>query len=482
MRVRHWLTLGSLAAMLMARTTMAAIGDEAKRFELTPFAGYTIFDREFKATPGPGLKDGTYFGGRLSARLHSILWLDLAGGMTRAESRTDNVTWGHFSGNLMLASATQHAVSPFVSVGGGFSQFRAQLNSDKHDGLLEAAAGLKVRLSDVLGIRLEARNLLLVPRKHYEKSHLDNIVLGAGLSIGFGTRARDTDGDGVTDHHDACPDTPRGCTVDGRGCPTDADGDGVCDGIDKCPNTPRGARVDAQGCPIDDDGDGVYNGIDQCPSTPRGCKVDVHGCPLDSDGDGVCDGLDQCPETLKGCAVDAQGCPHDADNDGVCDGRDQCANTPAGTAVDSDGCPLAEVKQRQEVQQRETELLDTGMIRLHDVNFETAKANILPESREPLDVVGQVLSKWPQLKIEIGGHCDSRGSDAYNLALSNRRTASVRAYLLEHFPKLEASQLSAKGYGESRPLVPNTSPGNMAQNRRVEFVVINKEVLKQIKR
>ena len=60
--------------------------------------------------------------------------------------------------------------------------------------------------------------------------------------------------------------------------------------------------------------------------------------------------------------------------------------------------------------------------------------------------------------------------------------ASVRTYLLAKFPKLEAAQLTARGYGESTPLVPNTSPDNMARNRRVEFTVLNKEVLKQIKR
>jgi outer membrane protein OmpA-like peptidoglycan-associated protein len=143
--------------------------------------------------------------------------------------------------------------------------------------------------------------------------------------------------------------------------------------------------------------------------------------------------------------------------------------------VDANGCPPSEV------QQRETELLDTGMIRLQDVKFETAKSDILPESLHSLDVVGEVLSKWPQLKIEVGGHCDSRGSDAYNLALSRRRVASVRTYLLAHFPKLQGTQMTARGYGESRPLVPNTSPANMAQNRRVEFVVLNKAVLKQLK-
>jgi len=287
MRVPYWFTFGVLAAMLLARTVAAAVGDEVKRVELTPFIGYTIFDREYKATPGPGLENATYFGGRLSTRLRSALWLDLAGGITKADSPTEKVTWGHLSGNLMLASSTQHAVSPFLSLGGGFSQFRPQLTSDKSDGLLEAAAGLKVRLSDAVGIRLEARNLLFVPREHYDKSHFDNVVVGAGLSFGFGGQAKDTDGDGVVDGRDKCPGTPPGCTVDARGCPADGDGDGVCDGNDKCPGTARGVRVDGQGCPADDDGDGVLNGIDQCPSTPRGCAVDARGCPLDADGDGL---------------------------------------------------------------------------------------------------------------------------------------------------------------------------------------------------
>jgi outer membrane protein OmpA-like peptidoglycan-associated protein len=204
--------------------------------------------------------------------------------------------------------------------------------------------------------------------------------------------------------------------------------------------------------------------------------VNAQGCPVDSDGDGVCDGIDHCPNTPTGCKVDAQGCPIDSDGDGVCDGLDKCPDTPAGSKVNAEGCPPTEVEKR------ETELLDTGMIRLQDVKFETAKANILPESYPALDAVGQVLSKWPQLKIEIDGHTDSRGSDSYNLALSHRRADSVRAYLLQHFNHLEAGQLTTKGYGESKPLVPNTSPANMAQNRRVEFTVLNKEMLQQLKR
>jgi len=474
MRIRMWLPLIVLAASLVSGAAAASDFQE-KPINVVPFGGWTFFDRELKAVTGLNLDDDLYLGGRIGVRLLSPVWLDLAGGYTPTKAGDVDATWTHLSANLLLVSSRPMAVSPFISLGGGISKFVPRWSPDETDGTFEAAAGVKVKITNSLGLRLEARNVLLVPKEHYDKSHIDNIVAGAGLVFAFGGREADADGDGVPDRVDKCPGTMSGCTVDANGCPIDSDGDGICDALDQCPKTPRGATVDAKGCPIDSDGDHVWDGLDQCPDTHSGCTVDAAGCPIDSDGDGVCDGLDTCPNTPRGCTVDAKGCLGDSDGDGVCDGLDKCPNTPSGTKVDSDGCPPSEVRMR------ETELLDTGMIRLHDVNFETAKADIRPESRKALDVVGEVLSKWPQLKIEVGGHCDSRGSDAYNLTLSRQRVASVRTYLLQHFPKLEAAQLTAKGYGESLPLVPNTSPENMAQNRRVEFTVLNKAVLKQLK-
>jgi len=60
--------------------------------------------------------------------------------------------------------------------------------------------------------------------------------------------------------------------------------------------------------PVDSDGDGVIDDLDRCPDTPKGVKVDVHGCPIDTDGDGVSDYLDKCPGTPKEAKVNAQGC------------------------------------------------------------------------------------------------------------------------------------------------------------------------------
>jgi len=90
--------------------------------------------------------------------------------------------------------------------------------------------------------------------------------------------------------------------------PLDSDGDGVVDDADKCPNTPRGMEVDAQGCPLDSDTDGIINYADKCPNTPPGVAVDSSGCPPDTDGDGVPDYLDQCPGTPVGATVNEVGC------------------------------------------------------------------------------------------------------------------------------------------------------------------------------
>ena len=94
----------------------------------------------------------------------------------------------------------------------------------------------------------------------------------------FLSEASDSDGDGVYNEADRCPGTPRGTSVDSRGCPLDSDGDGVADRSDKCPNTPAGAAVDDKGCPLDSDGDGVFDYKDKCPDTPEGTEVDAKGC------------------------------------------------------------------------------------------------------------------------------------------------------------------------------------------------------------
>ncbi|HVP35747.1 MAG TPA: OmpA family protein [Terriglobales bacterium] len=276
-----------------------------------------------------------------------------------------------------------------------------------------------------------------------------------GVNYYFG-KPKDSDKDGVPDKIDQCPDTPIGCIVDAKGCPMDADNDGICDGLDKCPNTPKGCKVDATGCPMDADGDGVCDGIDKCPNTPKGVKVDATGCPPDADGDGVPDYLDKCPDTPKACKVDANGCPIDSDKDGVCDGMDKCPDTPAGKKVDANGCPVSEFIPEPE-----------KPIILHGVNFETNKALLTSSSKTILDQVAASLIDRPDVKVEVGGYTDSKGSDAINLKLSNARADAVKQYLISKGVKAE--NLTAKGYGKANPIADNKTEEGRAENRRVEL-------------
>jgi OOP family OmpA-OmpF porin len=452
---------------------------------VTPFAGYTIFDSNLRyrdgvqdtanANPkGFSLTDDLYAGARVGYQWKKWLGFEFAGGFTPTAEDTaggTTVDYMHGSFNVMLTPWGGLQGGPFLFAGGGAARTSPSGGESFDQGLVEAGGGVLYWLTDAIGLRLEARTLTWLPNESSQSS-LTNVTFGGGITLALGAKGRDTDQDGVPDRKDKCPDTPLGALVDSDGCPLDTDGDGVFDGLDQCPDTPPGCTVDAQGCSIDSDGDGVCDGIDTCPDTQVGCAVDATGCPTDGDNDGVCDGIDACPQTPSGCIVDATGCSIDSDGDGVCDGLDECPDTTPGLQVDSSGCPI-------EVVLRETELLDTGMIRLQDVNFETAKSEVLPDAYDALDIVAEVLLKWPELRIEVGGHSDSRGSASFNRRLSAQRAQSVHDYLMEKFPELDEGQFTVKGYGEDNPLVPNTSDLNMAKNRRVEFVVQNKDVLRR---
>jgi OOP family OmpA-OmpF porin len=104
---------------------------------------------------------------------------------------------------------------------------------------------------------------------------------------------------------------------------------------------------------------------------------------------------------------------------------------------------------------------------LEGVHFQTNKAVLLPESSAILDRVAESLIAHPEVIIEVGGHSDSDGSDASNLKLSTKRANAVRDYLIKK--GVPASQMTAKGYGETQPISDNKTPEGKAMNRRVEL-------------
>lgn len=142
----------------------------------------------------------------------------------------------------------------------------------------------------------------------------------------------------------------------------------------------------------------------------------------------------------------------DADHDGVPDNQDQCPDTPAGVAVDLLGCPRK------------------GSIVLEGVTFEVNSAVLAASSRPVLNTVAQDLKKYPRLRIELQGHTDSSGADAYNLKLSQQRADAVREHLIAQ--GVPAAQLVAKGYGETKPVDTNDTAEGRAHNRRVVMSVV----------
>jgi endonuclease I len=160
----------------------------------------------------------------------------------------------------------------------------------------------------------------------------------------------DDDNDGIQNSDDLCADTPTDEDVNSNGCSDsqlDDDEDGIMNNMDTCPNTPNGEDVDANGCSygqLDDDNDGIQNSDDLCADTPNGEDVNSNGCSnsqLDDDEDGIMNNMDICPNTPNGETVDANGCAEsqkDDDGDGVMNNLDACPNTTAGLTVDATGC------------------------------------------------------------------------------------------------------------------------------------------------
>lgn len=384
-------------------------------------------------------------------------------------------------------------LAPYLLAGGGHSYVKTKgfYNSDtnhKFDKSYNNAnffygAGFAIKLNEKLALDLQG-GIYYPLRDRYdgvrskmrdtEKYNDKFMKFSAGIVYSLGKKS-DTDGDGVSDGRDVCPDTPSGVSVNKVGCPIDTDNDGVADYMDACPMM-AGSKM-LKGCP-DGDGDGVADNKDQCPRVAgkkqfKGCpdtdndgvadKVDLcpnkkgtialKGCP-DSDGDGVADSLDKCPNTKRGLLVDSKGCASDRDNDGVVDRLDKCPNQ-AGPASNN-GCP--EIKANA--------LADLQNI-ARNIKFSTGRDALTSRSVNILNEVVSIMKQNPAYSLRISGYTDSVGKEALNLRLSDKRANSTRNYLISR--GVAPERIQAQGYGEANPIVTNKTSKGRAENRRVEF-------------
>lgn len=398
-------------------------------------------------------------------------------------------------------------VRPYLFAGAGLILFDKNLNITEKK--LDYAApsfggGINFKLSPDLMLNLQETFMYSNEDKRDKIEAKGNdayLFHMVGLTFNFG-KMKDADNDGVNDRMDKCPNTPAGVAVDKTGCPLDRDKDGVADYLDACPDvagleilkgcpdTDGDGIADSEdrcpglagpanlkGCP-DTDKDGVADIDDRCPNTPAGYKVNATGCQMDNDNDGVLNEDDRCPNlagpaSLKGCPdtdndgiadiddrcpnlagpASLKGCP-DTDNDGVPDMDDRCPNTK-GTIANK-GCHEMTKEEIKKITQIASKIF-----------FETNSAKLKTASLAQLNELTAILKKYESANLVIEGHTDSQGNDEFNFNLSQKRTESVKVYLMGK--GIMESRLTATGFGETNPIADNKTATGRAKNRRVEL-------------
>ena len=253
--------------------------------------------------------------------------------------------------------------------------------------------------------------------------------------------------------------------------PSDRDADGIPDANDACPDQAGNADPDPakNGCPppSDRDHDTILDAQDACPDQAGDPNADPakNGCPPppDRDHDTILDAQDACPDQAGVANADPKlnGCPPpaDKDGDGIVDAQDACPDAPGEASDDPKrhGCPKAFVQGSQ------IKILD-------QVKFKLNKAEIVPgnESEDVLQAVLKELTEHPEVKgLRIQGHTDNTGSAARNKELSKQRAQTVLDWLVKH--GIDASRLTAEGFGPDKPLESNDTEAGRRVNRRVEF-------------
>ena len=356
------------------------------QFQVIPAIGYTWYDNDTNIG-GFDVDDSEFygigFGYGFTDRFSLELWYtdgdaDLSGAgfdvdttSVRLDAKYDFAHFGGGNWNTYIVGGVGR--SEFD--GNGFDETATQLN---------LGLGLKNQITDNISIRGDVRAFDNIDQGGDLEDFGTDYAVQLALVFGFGK---------VYSHGAAPAPAPKPAPKPAPAAPKiiDTDGDGVPDSSDACPNTPRGVEVNSRGCPLDSDRDGVYDYLDKCPGTAPKLKVDNVGCPI--------------------------------------------------------------------------KLTSTVDIRLN-VNFDTNKAVVKQQYFGEIKRVADFMNQYENTRVEVQGHTDSRGSNAYNKSLSQRRADAVAQVLIrEH--GVAANRVTARGYGEENPIASNDTEQGRAANRRV---------------
>lgn len=378
-----------------------------KRIQVTPAFSYTLADNDRLTDDGIGLNVS------VGRKFTDALMLELTGYFNEFDANDGSSTL-EFKGAGLAA-----LMSPFsewedlyvvVALHEGSTTGAPGARTNYRSTVFDTGLGYYFDLGDMLfGAKLRAE------ARYRMDSH----------------ESRNVGGSGDTEHYDGVFQLGLQIPIGGYGSDEDEEDS-------------DGGDVSVVAAGGDSDNDGVADDRDACPGTPAGAIVDSRGCETDKDGDGVSDRLDQCPGTEPGTQVDSVGCP------AVPEG---CRPPFPGEEIDEFGCASG----------------DTVVLR--GVTFEFDKARLTANAKVILDGVADTLLSASDLNVEVGGHTDSFGSEAYNQSLSERRAQSVVKYIEGR--GVSSDRLSAKGYGESNPIASNETTDGRELNRRVELKILD---------
>ncbi|MES2849337.1 MAG: OmpA family protein [Bacteroidota bacterium] len=322
-------------------------------------------------------------------------------------------------------------LAPFLTTGVGVGIY-----SGKTAGYIPLGGGLQLNAGNKIYFLLQAQY----------KLSLTKSVIGNNMfySLGFALNVGNKD---APEFKATLPIVPPAPVV------IDADSDGVPDETDACPNEKGLAAL--KGCP-DSDGDGLTDKDDNCPNEKGLSKY--KGCPVpDTDKDGINDENDNFKDVAGPARY--QGCPiPDTDNDGINDEEDKCKDA-AGVASNM-GCPVIEVAVIEKINKAAANIF-----------FAPGSNKLLAKSNAALNNVIAILKANPDYKVDINGYTDNKGDAEKNRALSEARANAVSDYLVKN--GIDASRLSAAGFGDENPLADNKTAAGRAKNRRVEMKVRN---------
>ncbi len=340
---------------------------------------------------------------------------------------------------------SDYPLRPYLFGGIGYEYVSEERDNFESHPYLSAGMGASYPVNQDFNLVGEFRAMQMVGASSNEDNEFA-LLLGISVPLGFNDLPQDSDGDGIFDSRDHCPNSPFGIQVDGFGCEL-KNAEVLSSAIEIAPV--QFAE------PIQKEIQNSELGVSVSDNLPDVIDEEISN---DSDGDGVSNDLDRCPNTPFGIIVDDRGCQvnnkvvkqqkADSDSDSVADSIDMCPNTPRGFSVNDKGCPVKKTL---------------------DINFGLDSYYITEYSKPKVKEFAKFLKQNSHLKSRIVGYTDNTGSYSMNQILSHNRALQIRDLLISY--GIDASRIEAVGKGSKNPVATNQTEKGRKKNRRIEAEV-----------